>query len=158
MSDDNDDLDAFARLFGAAPETPPEGVVSPTDAWTAVPAAPAAPAAPAPADPLGWLLSAPAPVAFATGDPITSTLIEPTQALPTRRSLAAEAARASRHARRRDLVILGSIGGLVLLLVVVLILVLIAKYGSSGSPDALLNSSSEGMTPATATVSPTPSG
>jgi len=171
MSDDNDDLDQLARLFGAQPETPPEGLQRPAEAWPT-----AAPAAAAPADPLGWLLSdtpatavlpsatehAPSPSHSAT------TLAEPTQVLPTRRGIAAEAARASRDAGRRNLIILGSTGGVVLILLVVLIVVLVAKNSSSGSPEALLKqtpspsrsaSSSAAATPtasASASETPTP--
>jgi len=177
MSDDNDDLDAFARLFGATPETPPEGLQPPADPWATVAAAPAAAA---PADPLGWLLSdAPATAVFPRGDEYapapsypapsypapsypaaattaTATLAEPTQVLPTRRSLAAEAARASREAHRRNLIILGGIGAVVLVLVVVLILVLVAKNGSSGSPDALLKQAASPSPSSSSTETPTP--
>ena len=95
---------------------------------------------------------------------------EPTQALPTRRSVAAEAAAAARDTGRRNLIILASIGAVVFVLIIVLILVLVAKSGSSGSPDALtrqtglpLQSSTPSATPTatptvtpTATVTPTP--
>ena len=106
MSDANDDLDAFARLFGARPETPAEGLL-PVTAAGAPAVAPAA--AGSPGDALGWLLS--------DGPATATALAEPPQTLPTRRSIAAEAARASRASRRRNLIILGSMGGGVLILV-----------------------------------------
>jgi len=159
MSDD-DDLDAFARLFGATPQTPPEGLLAPTDAVAPVPEAPAG----RPADPLGWLLSD-APDTAVAAEPA-----EAAQALPTRRSIAAEAARAAREsAGRRNLVILSSVGGAVLVLIVVLVVALVAKNGSSGSPAALVKhgagspttASTTRATPvptvtATPTVTPTP--
>jgi hypothetical protein len=76
--------------------------------------------------------------------------------LPTRRSLAADAARASRDQSRRNLIILGSIGSVVAILVVVLILVLVAKNGSSGSPDALLRQGGSPSPSASSTTTPTP--
>jgi len=241
MSDEND-LEEFARLFGAHPETPPEGLLPAAEA-RATPPAPTAGAAGAgtPGDPLAWLLSdAPAApstalpthdastAAFAAGElfpPATSyptsgypnpaafppqtaeypepaaassapTAVfpnptaalpqppaaypaptaafadpaaafptvwptapaDPTQVLPTRRSVAAEAAQASRETGRRNLIILGSIGALVLVLIVVLIVVLASKYGSSGSPDALLTqpSAATGTSSATPSATPTP--
>ncbi len=165
---DNDDLDAFARLFGATPETPPEGIPATAGSWTAPPTAPAGPAGPAAAgsagDPLGWLLSdGPAATVFpvenaqqAAPFATTTALAEPTQVLPTRRSLAAEAARASRDSSRRNLIILASVGALVLILVVVLVVVLVAKNGSSGSPDALLKQPQSPAPSSSSAVSSTP--
>jgi hypothetical protein len=154
MSDENDDLDAFARLFGAAPETPPEGLRPPAESG-------------ATADPLGWLLSdSPAPAVLpgesayaptmAAGFPTATTVAEAPQVLPTRRSLAAEAARASREAGRRTRIILGGIGGVLLVLVVVLVAVLAAKNGSSGSPAALQNRDATPSASSTTTSTPSP--
>jgi len=241
MSDEND-LDAFARLFGAHPETPPEGLLPPVEARPTAPAgAPGVADAGAPADPFGWLLSDapaaantalpsqdpptvaygagqlyppttsyptsayttpaaeqshptavfptpaaafpspaaaefpspaaaafpspgaaafPGPAAFPTAfpAPTASAPADPTHVLPTRRSVAAEAARASRETGRRDLIILGGIGTLVLILIVVLIVVLVSKNASSGSPEALLKEplSPAGSSSATASTTPTP--
>ena len=185
MSDDSDDLDAFARLFGATPETPVGGLLPPE------PARPA-PVTPAPAgspgDPLAWLLSdqpsagfpeaAPSlaepsyptassypaagfPAAgFPAAVPVAAVPVaDPPPALPTRRSLAAEAGRASRETARRNLLILGGIGALVLILIIVLVVVLVAKYGSSsGSPAALLRQTptASPSTSSTASAGPTP--
>lgn len=221
MSDEND-LDAFARLFGAHPETPPEGLL-PVGEARPTPSAPAdGTAGPAAAgDPLAWLLSdtaAAATTAFPSQDPPTmafgagelfapatsyptsgysapaaaypaappadpaaafpnhgvefadpaaafaypAATADATQVLPTRRSVAADAARASRETGRRNLIILGSISALVLVLIVVLIVVLVSKSASSGSPDALLRqpvspSVSSGVSSsATASATPTP--
>jgi len=92
--------------------------------------------------------------------PVAATAVaEPTQALPTRRSLAAEAGRASRETARRNLLILGGIGAVVLILIIVLVVVLVAKYGSgSGSPEALLRQTptASPSTSTTASASPTP--
>jgi len=182
MSDDSDDLDAFARLFGATPETPVGGLLAPE------PARPA-PVTPAPAgspgDPLAWLLSdqpaagvfpevespyAAAPsypaaasypaAGFPTGVPVAATAVaDPPPALPTRRSLAAEAGRASRERARRNLLVLGGLGALVLILIIVLVVVLVAKYGgSSGSPEALVRQTptASPSTSPTANAGPTP--
>ena len=234
MSDEND-LDEFARLFGAQPETPPDGILPAAEARsTPAGTATAAPAG-TPGDPLAWLLSdgpaaataafpsheAPT-VAFGAGelyppatsyptsayadpagglpdpasafpDPASAFPAPPvafpappvafpapaaafpapaaalptasatapadaTQVLPTRRSVAAEAAQASRETGRRNLIILGGIGALVLALIVVLIVVLVAKNAGSGSPDALLKQplSPAGSSSATASTTPTP--
>jgi hypothetical protein len=195
MTDEND-LDEFARLFGAQPETPPDGLLPAAEARPTAPADAGAGAAGAPRDPLAWLLSDgtaeptaafpspslpsppqpptsafdttqsaptqphpaayPAPTAHPTAT--ATALADPTQVLPTRRSLAAEAARASRESGRRNLIILGGISALVLVLIVVLVVVLVSKNASSGSPDALLKqpaSSPASATPAASTT-PTP--
>jgi len=162
MSDENDDLDAFARFFGATPQIPPEGSRPPAGAAAG-------------GDPLGWLLSDSLPPALMPGEsayaptttagfPATPAVAETPQVLPTRRSLAAEAARASREAGRRTLIILGGIGGVILVLIVVLVAVLAAKNGSSGSPAALEkrdastspSANSTTSSPATPTVSAAP--
>ncbi|MDP9027499.1 MAG: hypothetical protein M3N46_08065, partial [Actinomycetota bacterium] len=61
MTDDTDDLDEFARMFGAKPETPPEGLIPPVPAQPtpSVQANPggAAGQPPAPVDPLAWLVT-----------------------------------------------------------------------------------------------------
>jgi len=221
MSDEND-LEEFARLFGAHPETPPEGLLPAAEARPTPPAAAASPAAAGTSgDPLAWLLSDtpaasttalpahdPSTVAFAAEElfpPATSyptsayanppavapnptaalpaptaafpnpagafadpaaafptewpaAPADPTQVLPTRRSVAAEAAEASRETGRRNLIILGAIAALVLVLIVVLIVVLASKYGNSGSPAALLTqpSAATGTSSATASATPTP--
>ena len=55
MSDDDGDLDEFARMFGAQPETPPEGLIPVAPTQPTPPADAARDAAPAaPADPLAW--------------------------------------------------------------------------------------------------------
>ncbi len=197
MSNQNDDLDQFARLFGAEPETPPEGLLPQVEATPTATVPP--PAAGSPADPLAWLLSdqpataggaapvvpdpptafppqdapttvfpgadrfPPAPsyptIAFAnpaTAFPTATAPAEPTQALPTRRSVAAEAAGAARDTGRRNLIILASIGAVVLLLVVVLILVLVAKSGSSASPAAISTQSEPPSPTSSSTPSATP--
>ena len=132
---DNDDLDAFARLFGATPETPIGGLTPPAEEFV-----PPAGGAPSP-DPLGWLLSD-APAAE--------------QVLPTRRSIAAEAARASREAGRRTRIILGSLGGVILILAVVLVVVLVGKNGGAGSAAALEKHDASVPPTATPTASATP--
>ena len=186
MSNENDDLDEFARLFGAKPETPPEGLLPPVEAKPTAPVPP--PAHGSPADPLSWLLSdEPATAVFPTADPFppapsypTAALpnaatafptqagafptptapAAPTQVLPTRRSIAAEAASAARDTGRRNLIILGSVGAVLLILIIVLIVVLVTKSGSSGSPNAIsrqtqLPPQSSSSTPS-ATPTPTP--
>lgn len=58
MTDENDDLDEFARLFGAKPETPPEGLIPPVP----VQSPPAAGETASRADPLAWLVTPTPPV------------------------------------------------------------------------------------------------
>ena len=211
---DNDDLDAFARLFGAEPETPPDGLLRSAEPWAAAPTA--APAPGSSADPLAWLLSdtptaaypadpfppaaypadpfppaptyptaapayPPAAPAYSTAaspaaayaaptaafpasfDPFAAAPAPATQVLPTRRSIAAEAARDARASSRRNFVILGGVGGVVLILAIVLVFVVIAKSGGSGSPvaakadtDSRPSSSSSATPSATPTPSDTP--
>lgn len=58
MSDDDGDLDEFARMFGAKPETPPEGLIPVAPAQPTPPAGASPSAAPpAPSDPLSWLIT-----------------------------------------------------------------------------------------------------
>ena len=55
MTDDTDDLDEFARMFGTKPETPPEGLLPPAEAKPTAPeSAPVVPGSDG--DPLAWLL------------------------------------------------------------------------------------------------------
>lgn len=130
--DDGDELDQFARLFTA-------------DTAAAPP-------------PRTWSLSQQPelPGSVPTATPST----EPTAAFPTRRSLAAEAARVRRAARRRKLVIAAGAGAAVVLISVGLTVVLSSANQSPGSPDALLKqpaTSSADATPApTSTPSVTP--
>ena len=158
MTDDTDDLDEFARMFGAKPATPPEGLIPPVVSQPTAPVPPATVGSPV--DPLAWLTSPTAAL------PTATALAEPTQVLPTRRSIAAEAAAAARDTGRRNLIILGSVGGGLLVLIIVLVLVLVTRSGSSGSPDAFSrhtdapsqsSSSTPSATPTpTATETPTP--
>ena len=81
MSDENDDLNEFARLFGAKPETPPEGLLPPVEATPTASVPPST--AGSPGDPLAWLLSdEPATAVFPTADAYPPAPSYPTAPLP----------------------------------------------------------------------------